>query len=231
MANSKESDKRKILKMEYPRNLLYAVRDHWENEEPTELTPDVLAGIQYALTTLNEREQYVIAERYQKRRSLRSIGEDVGVIPERIRQIESHALRVLRHPRNMTLITKGVMGYIKKLNDIEYERGYQKGFDDGYEQGVKDAPNGVIKAGTSVTLSSLPIEALDISTRAFNALKRAGFNSIGDLVNLTRSEMIHIKNLGPKQRGEVAAGLRHYGLSHTNWDLFYHERKEENEVE
>lgn len=212
--------------MEYPKNLLYAVRGALEDDEPTELTPDVLAGIEYALSTLKERERYILVERYKGKRTLRSIGEDLGVKPERVRQIVNKAERNLRHPRNTAFMTIGVIGYIKKVNAIEYERGYKKGFDEGYEQGMKDAPNGVVRAGMSVTLASLPIEVLDLSIRAFNALKRAGYNSIGDIVPLTHREMIHIKNLGPKQRGEVAAGLHRYGLAHTDWDLFYHEQKE-----
>ncbi len=224
MANEKVD----LLKMEYPKNLLYAVRGALEDDEPTELTPDVLAGIEYALSTLKERERYILVERYKGKRTLRSIGEDLGVKPERVRQIENKAQRNLRHPRNMAFITKGVIGYIKKVNEIEYERGYKKGYDEGYEQGMKDAPNGVVRAGTSVTLASLPIEALDLSTRAFNALKKAGFNFIGDIVPLTYREMLRIKNLGTKQRQEVATGLRHYGITDTEWDLFYHETKEEN---
>lgn len=224
MANEKTD----LLKMEYPKNLLYAVRGAWEDDEPTELTPDVLAGIEYALSTLNERERYILVERYKGKRTLRSIGEDLGVKPERVRQIENKAQRNLRHPRNMAFIKMGVIGYIRKVNESEYERGYKKGYDEGYEQGIKDAPVGVVKAGISVTLSSLPIEVLNLSIRAFNALKRAGFNSIGDIVPLTYSEMIHINNLGTKQRGEVAKGLHHYGITDTEWDLFYHEPKEEN---
>lgn len=223
-----ENEKLDLMKIEYPKNLLYAVRGWMEDDEPTELTEDILAGIQYALSTLKERERFVIVERYREKRTLRSIGEDIGVKPERVRQIINKAERNLRHPRNMTFMTKGVIGYIKKVNAIEYERGYKKGYDEGYEQGMNDAPNGVVRAGMSVTLASLPIEVLDLSARAFNALKRAGYNSIGDIVPLAHREMIHIKNLGPKQRGEVAKGLRHYGIADTDWDMFYHEPKEQN---
>lgn len=224
-----EKEKLDLMEMEYPKNLLYAVRGGMEDDEPTELTEDVIAGIQYALSTLKERERFVIVERYREKRTLRSIGEDIGVKSERVRQIINKAERNLRHPRSMTFMTKGVLGYIRKVNAIEFERGFKKGYDEGYEQGMKDAPNGVVRAGMSVTLASLPIEVLDLSIRAYNALKRAGYNSIGDIVPLTHREMIHIKNLGPKQRGEVAAGLHHYGLTNTDWNLFYHEQKEENE--
>lgn len=228
MGNERVTEKRELLKMDFPKNLLYAVRGGWEDEEPTELTQDILSGIQYALSTLSDREQYILYERYREKRTLSSISEDLGVISERVRQIESKALRNLRYRRNMMFMTKGVSGYIKELNKLEYERGYQKGYDAGYKQGIENAPKGIAKDGISVTLSSLPIEALDLSVRAFNALKVAGFNVIGDITALSRREMIHIKNLGPKQRHEVAAGLHHYGITDTDWDMFHHKSQDEN---
>lgn len=228
MGNERVTEKRELLKMDFPKNLLYAVRGGWEDEDPTELCQDVLSGIQYALSTLSDRERYILYERYREKRTLSSISEDLGVISERVRQIESKALRNLRYRRNMMFMTKGVSGYIKELNKLEYERGYQKGYDAGYKQGIEDAPNGIAKDGISVTLSSLPIEALDLSVRAFNALKVAGFNVIGDITALSRREMIHIKNLGPKQREEVAAGLHHYGITDTDWDMFYRKSQDEN---
>ena len=130
MGNERASEKRELLKMDFPKNLLYAVRGGWEDEDPTELSQDVLSGIQYALSTLSDREQYILYERYREKRTLSSISEDLGVISE----------RNLRYRRNMMFMTKGVSGYIKELNKLEYERGYQKGYDAGYKQGIEDAP-------------------------------------------------------------------------------------------
>lgn len=220
MANESTTDKRSILKEEYPRNLLLAIRGAWEQEEPTELTTDVLAGIQYALSTLNEREQLVLCRRYKEQKTLREIGEEIGVKQERSRQIETAALRKLRYPRNMRFITKGVDGYIKERCKVEYERGYQVGYNAGYQQGVDEASNGVNKAGISVTIVSLPIEALDLSVRSFNALRRAGYVTIGDLLKVNEKDIIHIKNLGIKQRQEVAVSLYRYGISQTAWDIY-----------
>ena len=220
MANESTTDKRSILKEEYPRNLLLAIRGGWEQEEPTELTSDVLAGIEYALSTLNEREQLVLCRRYKEQKTLREIGEEIGVKQERSRQIETAALRKLRYPRNMRFITKGVDGYIKERCKVEYERGYQVGYNAGYQQGVDEASNGVSKAGISVTIVSLPIEALDLSVRSFNALRRAGYVTIGDLLKVNEKDIIHIKNLGIKQRQEVAVSLYRYGISQTAWDIY-----------
>lgn len=220
MANENTTDKRSLLKEPYPRNLLLAVRGSWEQDEPTELTPDVLAGIEYALSTLNEREQLALCRRYKEQKTLREIGEEIGVKQERSRQIETAALRKLRSRRNMSFMTKGVDGYIKERCKIEYERGYQVGYSAGYQQGVDEAPQGISKAGMSVTIVSLPIEALDLSVRSYNALRKAGYVTIGDLLKVDEKEIIHIKNLDTKQRQEVAVSLYRYGISQTAWDIY-----------
>lgn len=213
-------EKKKGARAAYPKNLLYAVRGPHEDKDPTVVTQDVLAGIEYALTALSERERYVIKARYADRQYLRAIGETLGIKPERTRQIESDALRKLRCPRSMMFMTKGVEGYIGELCQEKYDCGYQAGFDAGYEKGVEDAPQGEVRAGKTVTIMSLPIESLMASNRSNNALSGAGYKRIGDIVNLCRREIIHIKNLGPKQRQEVAAGLRYYGVTETDWNFF-----------
>lgn len=58
-----EKEKFDLLNIEYPKNLLCAVRGSLEADEPTELTEDVLAGIQYALSTLKDRERFVMLRR------------------------------------------------------------------------------------------------------------------------------------------------------------------------
>lgn len=221
MGNEEKLEKVEPIKMEYPKSLLYAVRGALEEDNPTVVTSDVLSGIQYAVSTLSEREQFIILGRYREHRTLRSIGEDLGVIGERVRQVEVKALRKLRSRRNMGFMVKGVAGYIKELCEKEYERGHQVGYSEGYQQGIEDAPQGITKAGVSVTISSLPVEALELSTRTYNALKRAGYETIGEIIPLTHREMIHVKNLGPQQRQEVAVGLHKYGITQTEWDLFY----------
>ncbi len=222
---------KKWMKAPYPKNLLYAVRGSQEIEMPTELTQDVLSGVQYALSTLSEREQLVIKCRFVDRMYLHTIGEALGIRAERTRQIENEAIRKLRHRRNLMFMTKGIEGYIRELNKSEYERGYQVGFDAGYEQGIMDAPQGVTKTGKSITIMSLPIEALGVSTRSRNALDCAGYKTIGDILELQRRQIIHIKNLGPKQRQEIAAGLHRYGVTETDWDFFRPRDEHKNNLE
>ena len=58
----------------------------------------------------------------------------------------------------------------------------------------------------------MTIEELDMSVRSFNCLKRAGIDTVEDLVNKTEDEMIKVRNLGKKSLEEVIQKLRSLGL-------------------
>lgn len=58
----------------------------------------------------------------------------------------------------------------------------------------------------------MTIEELDLSVRSFNCLKRAGINTVADLVNTTEEEMMKVRNLGRKSYEEVVNKLADMGL-------------------
>ena len=57
------------------------------------------------------------------------------------------------------------------------------------------------------------IEELDLSVRAFNCLKRAGVNTVGDLINKSPDEMMKVRNLGKKSLEEVMSKLESLGFN------------------
>ena len=57
------------------------------------------------------------------------------------------------------------------------------------------------------------IEDLDFSVRSYNCLKRAGINTVGDLINKTEEDMMKVRNLGRKSLEEVMNKLVSLGLS------------------
>ena len=59
----------------------------------------------------------------------------------------------------------------------------------------------------------MSIEELELSVRSFNCLKRAGINSVQELVAKTPDEMMKVRNLGKKSLDEVLAKLKDLGLS------------------
>ena len=56
------------------------------------------------------------------------------------------------------------------------------------------------------------IDDLDFSVRAYNCLKRAGINTLGDLTAKSEVEMMKIRNLGKKSLKEVIDKIKDMGL-------------------
>jgi len=59
----------------------------------------------------------------------------------------------------------------------------------------------------------MTIEELDLSVRSFNCLKRAGIDTVEDLVSKTQEDMIKVRNLGKKSLEEVIQKLESLHLS------------------
>ncbi|HZJ77379.1 MAG TPA: DNA-directed RNA polymerase subunit alpha [Clostridia bacterium] len=53
----------------------------------------------------------------------------------------------------------------------------------------------------------MTVEELDLSVRSFNCLKRAGINTVGELINKTEEDMMKVRNLGRKSLDEVVSKL------------------------
>src|SRR6195952_4885224 len=80
------------------------------------------------------------------------------------------------------------------------------------------APEPIIPAGLTAGPSGSPmddilIEELDLGVRSYNCLKRAGIQTIGDLITKSESELSAIPNFGRKSIDEVIETLEARGLS------------------
>ena len=60
---------------------------------------------------------------------------------------------------------------------------------------------------------SMPIEDLDLSVRSYNCLKREGINTVSELVALSETQLMNIRNFGQKSVDEVRDKLISLGLS------------------
>ncbi|MCI7232388.1 DNA-directed RNA polymerase subunit alpha [Huintestinicola sp.] len=58
----------------------------------------------------------------------------------------------------------------------------------------------------------MTIEELDLSVRSFNCLKRAGINTVEDLISKSEEEMMKVRNLGKKSFDEVKEKLQSLGF-------------------
>lgn len=64
----------------------------------------------------------------------------------------------------------------------------------------------------------MPIEDLDLSVRSYNSLKRAGINTVQELISRTEEDMMKIRNLGKKSLEEIRTKLSELGLDFRKED-------------
>ncbi|GAA3595097.1 DNA-directed RNA polymerase subunit alpha [Agrococcus terreus] len=74
---------------------------------------------------------------------------------------------------------------------------------------IGQAPAEAIGSGELAT----PIEELDLSVRSYNCLKREGINTVSELVALSETQLMNIRNFGQKSVDEVKDKLTELGLS------------------
>ena len=73
----------------------------------------------------------------------------------------------------------------------------------------------MIEAEVDTTNSKMEktIEDLDLSVRSYNCLRRAGINTVADLITKTEEDMMKVRNLGRKSLKEIKEKLEQLGLS------------------
>lgn len=74
------------------------------------------------------------------------------------------------------------------------------------------------ESSLKVRLNS-PIEKLNLSTRTYNALKRANIHVVHQVLGLSLNDLNHIKNLGNKGVTEVITQMQSYGINNRVKDI------------
>lgn len=219
----------------YPYNLL---DDIFKEQWCEVVTQDQLDGIEQALTTLTERERQGIDGYYKRGLTLEGVGREFNITRERTRQILAKALRKLRHPARKNLIVYGLetakemseIGKLKReLTAMEYAlnqwqteldaRAELMGYRDRKINGVPEFFGADKGDGSEIThgLQNIGIEDLELSVRSYNCLKRAGVDTVADILKLSEEEMTEIRNLGKKSLFEVIDTMHALGLR-MSWE-------------
>ena len=63
-----------------------------------------------------------------------------------------------------------------------------------------------------IPVKNMSIDHLELSVRSYNCLKRAGINTVGDLISKTSEEKMGVRNLGRKSFEEVLEKLKELGI-------------------
>lgn len=189
--------KRKIIAEEYPRNLLLSMADLslYSKGIPTEnVTDDVRQGLAYSLSLLPVQDQEILRLRFEERKTLRTIGAELGYTGERIRVLEQNALSLLLAPPCLDYIRYGKAGCEARM--VQNQESVRE-FD-----------------------AKTPLEELGISGRSLNSLKKKGYDTVADILPLKEKEITSIRNLGAGSIIEIAETLTRIGAGTTAWSKF-----------
>lgn len=109
---------------------------------------------------------------------------------------------------------------MEQFKDTAYYKGYKQGYQDGYQDGLKDSKTGKHIESQENGIAQIPIEAMEITTRAYNCLTRMGCRSVSDLLSLNNKDLQTARRLGIKTAMEIAHWLDSNGFHHTAWSRY-----------
>ena len=173
-----------------------------------------------AVEKLDDRKKEIVKMHYLEGMTLERIGLRFSVTRERIRQVEAHAIRELRHPN---LVHTYKFSFVPDFTVGVFERTLDKALDAitdirsktlSYEM---DIPNFVDDYDYESVLNetedlSEGISSLGISVRAYNLLMRSGVTCVRDLTMMSSAEILGLRNAGVKVLNEIKERLHAKGL-------------------
>lgn len=215
---------------------IYGTREREDDFWGEPIDDKQMAGLEQSLDSISPREKEAVLAYYKDGQNLEQVGNKFDVTRERARQIIAHGVRKLRHPSRFNLIRYGadykdkLISSNEKLSEIEREtQELQARKEELTKQvhnltctresilaeicasaaGMMDGsvqPKDGRKATGVVTL-----DEMELSVRSWNCLKRAGVNTLPDLVDKMKSgELVKIRNLGKRSILELLDKVKTY---------------------
>lgn len=167
-------------------------------------TPEFVGGADLA-----DREKKCVYKYFFEHKTYDQIAEENLVTRERIRQIVCKSIRKLNHPKRKELLYAYVYPEYKKLIDDRTRK--QKELVNIEIQIAQFTHSKVIE--NPLHIYQKHIHDLEFSIRTENALREKGILSIGELCDMTDTELLSIRNFGKKSLREVQQVLHSQGLS------------------
>jgi DNA-directed RNA polymerase subunit alpha len=116
----------------------------------------------------------------------------------------------LREAAEILISSLSIFTDEERIEELRAGPGGIASLDNGAGGGTALAPGG--RAGGS-PMDDILIEELELGVRSYNCLKRAGIQTVGDLVSKSEGELAAIPNFGKKSIDEVIETLSQRGLT------------------
>lgn len=195
----------------WPYNLLDAVFDNpmfagwvWEDV----ISVDQYDGLMDALETVPVRSKEMLLEYFKEGKRLLDIGDEKDLSRERVRQILSKGLRVLRNPVNVKLIKFGHLGaqrdreVNKKMLELDrLERELEN-----KEKELREVRVAVDNAKdvSGLVFGEVTLAGMFLTTRSENILRRMGARTLKDVVGIVEEGNINKRRgVGKKVLEEI----------------------------
>lgn len=197
--------------------------------------PDWLGRVRVlekVLPELNQREQEVIVLRFGFQNPIRKrteIGKQMGLQPERIRQIELQAInktRLIIQQRGLAVDTIGnlrrnLQSATETIDALESKIATLNMPTEVFAKSLAEIETVVFRAKQSLfpevslelaSVPEIPIEELDLTQRTFNCLHRRGLVTLRLLAVVTESDLTSIRGFGKRCLHEVRDKLAEHRL-------------------
>ncbi|WP_078598641.1 DNA-directed RNA polymerase subunit alpha C-terminal domain-containing protein [Evansella clarkii] len=200
----------------YPFNLIRAIYGDKESDT-THTETTYIKGLFEQIDKLNEKEQRVLSLRYKEGLTYKECEKYFGVSAQRITQIKNQALRKLRHrtrAKHYETVTKAELDAVKRKHQ-KAEKENEKLKEVLEALGSCDIdPHAVILLANMVRPEHLDkhVGDLNLSTRTYNCLARAGILTIGDLIRTPEEQLVRMRSIGEKSLKEIKSKIRAYIL-------------------
>ena len=73
----------------------------------------------------------------------------------------------------------------------------------------------VVKSVDEIPAANITIRRVELSSRPRNALRNAGFKTLGQIYNISKKQLLRLDNFGKKSLKEVESVMHDHGF--TNW--------------
>ena len=214
------------------RNWPYGFLDaFWERTswaEPDDVrAKEMEASVEYALRAgdLNARTEAMIRMRYQRRMTLKEIGDYYAVSRECVRSQIVHGIYQLRRKTvNREILERGLTAYMRKrivlsenarIEELVQERIMRAQMEDlrARNGGHRFAQRQDSSSPARPVSANTPIEELELSCRTYNCMKRSGYHTIAEILAIdSRETLMQTRNFGVKSCRELLSTLEGMGF-------------------
>lgn len=188
-----------------------------------------MAEVMMVSDEFRERESAIFAH-YIEGETMEEIAEDYGLNRERVRQILAKVIRKFGQVRNYKSIVEEndklskdnhqlALAYSIALKELEELRKFKDSVQPFVDKdGAVDA-KGLAENEETMRVANLlttEVTDLNISLRALNCLKAADIDTLGDLVQYDKLDLLKFRNFGKKSLSELDDLLEDLGLK---WNM------------